>query len=137
MAIAPIQATTLSQVSGTHEAVSQGLSDIANQSKPNSADMDAFSSIMNQASQNPAAPLSASQQANLSSFIGDTIGGMIDKVASTKKKLENFGTDSESLSPKGLLKLQRTLEENSITTQVFAKVVSSAAKQIESLTHIQ
>ena len=137
MAIAPIQTTTLSQVNGTHEAVSQGLSDIANQSKPNSADMDAFSSIMNQAGQNPAAPLSASQQGNLSSFIGDTIGGMIDKVASTKKKIENFGTDSDSLSAKGILKLQRAVEENSITTQVFAKVVSTAAKQIESLTHIQ
>ena len=137
MAIAPIQTTTLSQVNGTHEAVSQGLSDIANQSKPNSADMDAFSSIMNQAGQNPAAPLSASQQGNLSSFIGDTIGGMIDKVASTKKKIENFGTDSDSLSAKGILKLQRAVEENSITTQVFAKVVSTAAKQIEPLTHIQ
>lgn len=137
MAIAPIQTTTLSQVSPTHEAVSQGVSDLANQSAPNSADMDAFSSIMTQAGQNPAAPLSASQQGNLASFIGDTLGGMVDKVASTKKKIETFGKDSSSLSPSGLVKLQRAVEENAITTQVFAKVVSAAAKQIESLTHIQ
>lgn len=136
MAIVPIQTTAITQTTGTHEAVSKGLSDMVQQNAPSNADVDTFSSALAQA-QNPAAPLSAAQQSNLGQYVGDIMGNMVDRIATTKKKIENFGTDADSLSPAGMLKFQKVVEENAITTQVFAKVVSTAAKQIESLTHIQ
>lgn len=137
MAIAPLQTANIPNVPRAHEATSAGMESLANQAPANGADVNEFTSALNSQIAAAGAPLSAVSQQNLAGYVGEILGGMIDTAEASKKKMGYMLANPTKLGPKGLLELQKTIDDYSGATLVFAKVVSAAAKQIESLTHIQ
>jgi hypothetical protein len=100
-------------------------------------DVAAFHSTVQQSVLQNSATFSASNSTDTAGSAGNIVMNMVDNIEDNHKKALGMMANFNELSPHQAVELQETAEKYYITTQFLSKVVSTAAKQIDSLVHTQ
>lgn len=75
---------------------------------------------------------------NLGQYAAGKVLELVEQIHSSRKKItETLKASGSSLSPKHLLEMQEALDTFAVASQLLSKVVSSAGRQIDTLTRMQ
>ena len=132
--VQPVQNTPQTQTTPTE---TKALDSFSNSGS--TQDVAAFqSSVQNAVAQNVnmSAGVSADMMAE-NSIVGSAIAGSVNFIQDERKRIDGFMAKGTRITQGEVIKLQVSMEEFTISTQLLSKTITTISKTVDTLVHMQ